>query len=533
MHEWIQKRAKSLDAITGGSVAFALFSRTIRAEVSVGGVAGISQNELKAEFEPAVLGMDGKGIDVTRLVTSGLFGHIEDRVTIEAMNVAVIDVARQFGVLDKLPCVIVMDGFPTAGGETKLFDVIELSGREMTGFDKALQVATAQFERHPNYAVYVEKIRCLHEGASQLAGLDQQLKLTPPKEEQAKRVLLDALKRGNWESFSALVSPVIGNQSADELRDLCREDFGRLFQMHSTVSGVADWKTLIWPLEDRELRYVRGPLEQVSDLLRELELTDRFPLAFKVKSAFEKWYNEFCSAWGRITRQSLDKIEARLGSQVLKGVYASISSKGISDRRDQLLKSIAKDIDDLSRMQDQPSWRSCFDAALNGTGKHIPAEARHVADWLQGSGMLAHFIKGLSKGDASKILEQIAKTHGSDAFLRKPRVFLSYSRADEKVVMERLPFLRLTRAEVFRDKDNIESGEPWKERLREEITKCDFLALFWSWSAAKSEYVREEYLHALEIGKEIRPLVLTPPPPDIPKELGHINFLQPFGAVGP
>jgi hypothetical protein len=123
---------------------------------------------------------------VTRLVQSGLFGRIEDKVTIEAMNVAVASFARQFDVLDKLPCVIVMDGFPIAGGETKPFDVIELSGREMAGFDKALQVATAQFERHPNHAVYVEKIRCLHEGASQLADFDQQFKWTSSKRSKQK-----------------------------------------------------------------------------------------------------------------------------------------------------------------------------------------------------------------------------------------------------------------------------------------------------------------------------------------------------------
>jgi hypothetical protein len=194
VHEWIQKRARALDAITGGSIAFALFSRTLRAEVSGGGATGSSQAERRAEFDPADFGLDGEGFDVNRLVKSGLFGRIEDRVTIEAVNVAVVDVARQFDVLDKLPCVIVMDGLPIAGGNAKPFDVIELSGQEMEGFDKALQVATAQFERHPNHSVYVEKIRSLHAGALQLEDLDEQLKLTTSKEEQAKRVLLDALK---------------------------------------------------------------------------------------------------------------------------------------------------------------------------------------------------------------------------------------------------------------------------------------------------------------------------------------------------
>ena len=529
VHEWIQQRASSLDETTGESVAFALFSRRLRTDVSSGGDARSSHDEVSAEFEPEELGLNQTGFDVKRLVRSGLFGRIQDRVTIEAVNTAVVRVAREFGVLDKLPCVIVMDGFRIPEGDTISFDVIELSGEDMAGFEKALQVATAQFERHSNHSVYVGKIRSLYVKKAQFEELDHQLKQTKAKEAQARKLLLDTLKRGEWGAFCELVSPVIGSGATESLHDFLREDFERLSRMHSAVTGVADWKTLIWPLEDRELRYVRAPLEGVEDLLQELELGEGLPTAYRQKNAFEKFHNEFRSALGRAASQSLEKLEGRLGEQILSGVYGYLTSKGISDRRARMLASIADDIDGLSTMKERPSWRACLNAALKGKGKFIPAEPRHIADWLLSSGTLGDFIKSLNQGDDSEILKEIVKTHGSDAFLRKPKVFLSYSRDDEKIILERLPFLRLAGAEFFRDKDHIEAGEIWKARLEDEIQKCDFLALFWSWSAAKSAHVRDEYIHALRIGKKICPLVLMPPEPEIPQELQHINFLMRFG----
>jgi hypothetical protein len=340
-------------------------------------------------------------------------------------------------------------------------------------------------------------------------------------------VLLDALKRGNWESFSELVSPVIGKQAALELQDLCREDFERLSHMHSTVSGVADWKTLIWPLEDRELRYVRGPLEQVSDLLKEFELSDRFPLAFKVKSAFEKWHNEFCSAWGRTAIKALGKIGARLGAPALKCVYGRISFEVISGLRNQVAKARLEEIDYLSNMDDRPSWRSCLRAALGMDEDCSTPKVPHLAEWLEVSGMLPDFLLGMQNGNALRLCEQIEKKAGFGAMQRRPKVFVSYSSKDDQQVKLVCEGIRaLSHVDIFKDKERLKAGDVWKERLNAAIEACDVVMLFWSPNSAESKEVEGEWRYAIDKGKPICPIAVHPPPDaaSIPEELRKYHF---------
>ena len=107
--------------------------------------------------------------------------------------------------------------------------------------------------------------------------------------------------------------------------------------------------------------------------------------------------------------------------------------------------------------------------------------------------------------------------------------FASYSSKDRARVVARLQGMQAVNPELdlFFDRESLRTGEHWEERLFREIEARDILYLFWSRSAAASEWVNKEWHHALETGGEnaVEPVPLEPPeicPP--PEELSGRHF---------
>ena len=119
-----------------------------------------------------------------------------------------------------------------------------------------------------------------------------------------------------------------------------------------------------------------------------------------------------------------------------------------------------------------------------------------------------------------------------DSARRYQYAFLSYATADRVEVLKRAQALKAIRIGFFQDLLHLEPGERWQRRLFEEIDKCDLFLLFWSSSAARSDWVLKEVQYALARSKsssdespEITPIVLEGPPiPPPPPELHEIHF---------
>ncbi len=107
--------------------------------------------------------------------------------------------------------------------------------------------------------------------------------------------------------------------------------------------------------------------------------------------------------------------------------------------------------------------------------------------------------------------------------------FASYSSKDRAQVVARLQGMQAMNPELdlFFDRESLRTGEHWEERLFREIETRDIFYLFWSRSAAVSEWVNKEWHHALETRGEsaIEPVPLESPeicPP--PVELRGLHF---------
>lgn len=110
------------------------------------------------------------------------------------------------------------------------------------------------------------------------------------------------------------------------------------------------------------------------------------------------------------------------------------------------------------------------------------------------------------------------------------RAFASYSSRDRARVLDRVAAIRLAAAvEVFLDCHDLNPGEAWKQRLADEIDRCDCFMLFWSKAAELSEWVRWEWERALKHRglerMQFHPLQNGVKPP---RELASIHVGDPY-----
>jgi len=106
-------------------------------------------------------------------------------------------------------------------------------------------------------------------------------------------------------------------------------------------------------------------------------------------------------------------------------------------------------------------------------------------------------------------------------------IFCSYSHKDKQIVERVESAIKSLGIKYLRDVTTLRSGELWDERLLEMIEEADIFQLFWSASAAASQYVEKEWRHALELQRAgfIRPVCWVEPiQPAPPPELQHLHF---------
>jgi len=109
------------------------------------------------------------------------------------------------------------------------------------------------------------------------------------------------------------------------------------------------------------------------------------------------------------------------------------------------------------------------------------------------------------------------------------RVFASYAREDSPIVEACKAAYRALGIHLFVDKDDLLSGQSWREVIRRSISNHDLFQLFWSKHAADSSEVANEWHLALEITPQrncdfLRPVYWSKPMVDPPGELKHLNF---------
>lgn len=91
------------------------------------------------------------------------------------------------------------------------------------------------------------------------------------------------------------------------------------------------------------------------------------------------------------------------------------------------------------------------------------------------------------------------------------RLFLSYSRTDKELVAPIAAVLRIS-ATVFRDEDSIAPGKRWADELAKSLDESNAVLVFWSLAASESKFVESEYRRAIDMSKDVVPVLLDDTP---------------------
>ena len=102
-------------------------------------------------------------------------------------------------------------------------------------------------------------------------------------------------------------------------------------------------------------------------------------------------------------------------------------------------------------------------------------------------------------------------------------VFISYARDDIHLVLPIVHLLRAGGATVFVDLEGISYGEKWVDVIFQQLRASDRILVFWSLSAARSDWVKKEYLVAIDNGLRVVPVRLDDTP--LPHELSKFQAL--------
>jgi len=120
------------------------------------------------------------------------------------------------------------------------------------------------------------------------------------------------------------------------------------------------------------------------------------------------------------------------------------------------------------------------------------------------------------------------------------RIFASYSHNDLAVVAEFERYAAALGDRYLRDWVDLRAGEAWGEGLARMIEEADVFQLFWSRHSMGSPFVRQEWEHALGLGREhfVRPVYWEEPLPEDrerglpPDELRRLHFQRILGEGG-
>jgi TIR domain-containing protein len=106
----------------------------------------------------------------------------------------------------------------------------------------------------------------------------------------------------------------------------------------------------------------------------------------------------------------------------------------------------------------------------------------------------------------------------ADSVQRYRKIFPSYSHDDRAVVAGFAEAARALGDQYLQDVLALRAGEHWETRLLELIEQADVFQLFWSSNSMRSRYCRNEWEHALALGRPsfIRPLYWEEPLPEDP-----------------
>ena len=151
---WLKDNAISLDSLTGSDIAFAIFARRFSVRIRTDGRRDRTPRNV-GTVDVSELGDFWK---INSLVKSGRFGWVVDGDEITAITYATDEIAKELGVLNDLPCVVILDAIPA--GEIQ---VLRLTPEITDQFLVTLRSTISSFRETNGYDKICDHVRAILE----------------------------------------------------------------------------------------------------------------------------------------------------------------------------------------------------------------------------------------------------------------------------------------------------------------------------------------------------------------------------------
>ena len=249
--EWLRTHLVPLDSLTGEHVAFAVFAEKIPVQLDV---PYNPHSERPSRFLGEVPLTDVRRID--SYIKSGKVGLVADGDHLNAMTYATDRVARAFGVLQRLPCLLVLDAFVT-----DRVDVVEMGDAQLGQLLSVLRSATHRLIQDPRFTAFNEALEVLgsvqrrHDDLSAHVGKQKRLLSHIPVSQdvdasirQVYEAILDSLRRGSHREFRRQLAE-LRNYAEDRIQiDLDENTRRRVVGYGKPLAAINDIEQREWPL---------------------------------------------------------------------------------------------------------------------------------------------------------------------------------------------------------------------------------------------------------------------------------------------
>ncbi len=390
---WFSKNATILDSLTGEHIAFGIFARSLKLKLRVP-----DDSERKTSERARVIDVPLHEIrnarSITDLVKSGRCGWVMDGDEINAITYGTDEVARAFGVMGELPCMLVMDAVPK-----KNFEVFHLDSKTTPALIGMLRRSIQNLIEKPNYDTYMTTIRRvvqLQRDANSVLGQINQLKsqrdslTNEPYIEPVRQLIPEfrsSLTSGNLSRFTSLckkhkVKSVIDETQLALAVSTAKKHIETLLAYTQTIHRLYLYaKEYKWPLEEPWLskyltvyqKYTRPLLDNAPENPTLDSPTECEKFREQLINQQSKLVDEIMATLPSVSiledeaRKLIDKKKALLDQQIEDLLEAK---QGIES---QLKQSVAE----LYQLE-QPSFIKCF--TKEAQKERIKSATRQVRD---------------------------------------------------------------------------------------------------------------------------------------------------------
>lgn len=291
---WLSKNIVTLDSLTDKDVAFAIFAKNFKFKMHV----PYQQDNIEVNKKFDVSIEDIKNYDsITKLVTSGKYGWVNDGDEINAITYGTDEVAKLFGVTGDLPCMLLFDCI-----QEKPYKIFHLKYDSLQVLIDILRVSVQCLRNNRNYEPYMRIRRSILElerEKDRIQFLIDWEEREPSIERyigsinQLRNDISSALKNsdiyGVVSAYSSnnLYKSVIEVNNANEVIEACKIQKDFLYALNRAINILEKYSTRKWPLKrGSRFKYIslyrRYIQELLSNLPVELE-TDTPDQCIKIK----------------------------------------------------------------------------------------------------------------------------------------------------------------------------------------------------------------------------------------------------------